>query len=289
MTSVNYCKRVRRERKDRKRKARRDGTKKEGFGQCSINLYKKAKESQAKVSENVSSIHQTEKSQEQEKTVEVVNVEEPMKETKQDESYNKVMTEEEEMKALRDYRLPVDSSLLNNLKSMRFQVNKHKAYEAQLAKGSLSIISKPVLEEQEHQKAQHLIHKKNLKQQQREHFREGSEQQLNALKDRLNQLKPEPKASKDQQIDEVLDGESSVPTPTENRKISEVERSTCFKKQSESPTENTRTVESFELGIDNFTKQVLIEKIINCRYDVHRDIFVIRKNKREMPIVQKWS
>ncbi|KAI3797378.1 hypothetical protein L1987_32634 [Smallanthus sonchifolius] len=48
-------------------------------------------------------------------------------------------------------------------------------------------------------------------------------------------------------------------------------------KQSVGEEENTRAVASFELGIENFSKEIQREKIVGWKYDVNRDLFIIRR------------
>ncbi|KAI3810672.1 hypothetical protein L1987_20294 [Smallanthus sonchifolius] len=61
-------------------------------------------------------------------------------------------------------------------------------------------------------------------------------------------------------------GEASV-------KVSKETKATWFKKQPES---SSRMVENFEIGLENFSKETLKEKIISWRYDGSKDLYPLR-------------
>ncbi|KAI3686858.1 hypothetical protein L1987_80547 [Smallanthus sonchifolius] len=86
----------------------------------------------------------------------------------------------------------------------------------------------------------------------------------------------------DQQDEKPKEGDSS--TPVEKRMISKEERAIWFKKPSSEPLkENIRTRTSFDLELENFTREILKEKITSWRmyYDSKDGELVTEKGGQE--------
>ncbi|KAI3671923.1 hypothetical protein L1987_87120 [Smallanthus sonchifolius] len=136
-------------------------------------------------------------------------------------------------------------------------------------------LQKQQLEQQ--QKRQDIEKSKNVlvqrieKKKQAKIFKLGLDEQAKALKIRLDEIY----APKVQVLKTVKAIRKEVYTSStgEKRKVSEVQKVAWFNKQKVEPIRgSSRTVEAFDLGIENNTKEVLREKIVYWKYDMNIDI-----------------
>ncbi|KAI3814043.1 hypothetical protein L1987_18785 [Smallanthus sonchifolius] len=77
-------------------------------------------------------------------------------------------------------------------------------------------------------------------------------------------------------VEEVSKEIYSTNTAEASVKVSEESKGTWFKKKLES---SSRMVDSFEIGIENFSSETLKEKIISWRYDSSKDLYIINRTR----------
>ncbi|KAI3810693.1 hypothetical protein L1987_20315 [Smallanthus sonchifolius] len=113
----------------------------------------------------------------------------------------------------------------------------------------------------------------------------GYSAQSDVLKAKVDELKvtKRPTLNKER-IDEVSKEVYSSFTTTDTRRISKEEKATWFKQSSSQPQETERTVVSFDIELENFTKEILRERIVSRRYDHYKDVYVIIRTRRKKEI-----
>ncbi|KAI3777182.1 hypothetical protein L1987_46978 [Smallanthus sonchifolius] len=171
-------------------------------------------------------------------------------------------------------KLTIDKLSINNLPKMRRQVAKYKEYNANLEKGSLPNVNRPVANLTTEEAQERSVANLTAEEAQ-ERFdmittllRIGFKKEtiVNLSLETLRRMVAKPKENREKKTQQK---QQYKQLERLKRKTSEEERATWFKKHNvEAPKEHKRIVAAFELGIGIFLKEVLREKLGKIQVDL---------------------